>query len=448
MKFNRDFIWGAATAAYQVEGAVSEDGRGKSIWDVFSAVPGKVVNNQNGNVACDHYHRYKEDVGLLNKLGMNAYRFSVAWPRVMPEGFGRVNEKGLDFYDRLTDELLNQGIEPYITLYHWDMPYEIDKLGGFRNSEIANWFALYTDVVTRRLGDRCKNFITINEPQCVLNLGYKLGVHAPGYCLSDKEVFECVPNILLCHGRAAEIIRKNVKNSRLSLAACSENVYPDNDEPLLVKKTCAYNFEQPSIASLLWLLDPICKGEIPQVIAEKFPEAFDKLTSDDMKLISKPIDYIGFNIYTALSMVLNEKGGLTEKEPYPGYPVTSMGWRVNEECMYWMTKFIYERYKLPIVISENGMANNDWVCLDGKIHDELRADYLERHIRAVGKAMEEGADVRGYFVWSLLDNFEWSAGYEKRFGLVYVDYRTQKRTIKESGYRLRDFIQKNRNQAD
>lgn len=444
MEFDKSFKWGVATAAYQIEGAASEDGKGKSIWDVFCKRAGATANGQSGDVACDHYHRYREDVKLMSELSINAYRFSVSWPRVLPEGVGRVNEKGLDFYDRLTDELLHYGIEPFVTLYHWDMPYEIHKKGGFLNDEISRWFAEYADVVTRRLGDRCKNFMTINEPQCVLNLGYRQGVHAPGLKLSEKEAFDCVPNILLCHGRAAQVIRQNVRDSKLSFAACGENFYPVNDDPVLAEKTGRLNFDPLNPVSLSWFLDPVCLGKIPPELAEAYPEAFGKLTDSELALIGLPVDYLGFNIYTASGTELDGEGKLKERTPPDGAPVTAMNWQMNEECIYWMLRYLHERYKMPVLICENGAACNDWVCLDGKVHDELRVDYLKRHIGAMERAMKEGADVRGYFVWSFMDNFEWAAGYEKRFGLVHVDYQTQKRTVKESGLWYRDFIRRSR----
>ncbi len=440
MGFPKDFVWGAATAAYQIEGAQLADGKGASIWDSFSSIPGKVLFDQNGNIACDHYHRYKEDVKLMSELGIQAYRFSVSWARVCPNGDGAINEKGLDFYDRLVDALLKYDITPYLTLYHWDMPYALEKKGGFRNRDTIDAFAKYTDAVTKRLGDRCKHYFTLNEPQCFLNLGYKQGIHAPGHKLTDAQCAECMPNILLCHGIANKIIRENVRDAEVSFAACGESVFPARNDPDLIEKVREFNFSQTTPAALNWFADAVCLGKISEPLLDKFPRAFEALTAEDMKLISTPVDSFGFNIYTADIADLDAAGNLVLCKQKTGEPVTAMGWPIREDCLYWMMKYIWERYQLPIIISENGMASPDRVSLDGKVHDALRIDYLARHISAMERAIEEGVAAKGYFTWSFMDNFEWSFGYEKRFGLVYVDYETQKRTVKDSGYWYRELI--------
>ncbi len=440
MGFRKDFIWGAATASYQIEGAYKEDGKGWSVWDEFAHTPNHILFDQTGDVACDHYHRYQEDVSLMKEIGLNGYRFSTAWTRILPEGRGKVNQKGLDFYDRLVDELLKNGIDPFVTLYHWDMPYALEQKGGFRNREIVQCFAEYADVLTRRLGDRVKNFMTLNEPQCQLNLGYKYGIHAPGNKLTEEECAECMPNMLLCHGVATDIIRKNVKDATVGFAACGENFFPVRNDEKLVQKAYEYNFGQTTPAALGWFTDPICLGRFPEVFLKKFPRAFEKVTQEDMKCISQPVDYVGFNIYTAELLDLDEKGELKVVPTPDGTAMTAMSWPIYEDCMYWMLKFIWQRYQKPIVISENGMANTDRVFLDGKVHDPLRIDYMQRHIGAMERAVNEGVDMRAYFAWSFMDNYEWAFGYERRFGLVHVDYQTQKRTVKDSGYWYRDFI--------
>lgn len=440
MNFGKDFIWGAASSAYQTEGAATADGKGKSVWDVFSHKAGNIVNDRNADVSCEHYSRYAEDVKLMSEIGIKAYRFSTAWTRILPEGRGKIEHKGLDFYDRLTDELLKYGIEPYLNLYHWDLPQALHEKGGFLNGDIAEWFAEYAQAVTARLGDRIKNFMTLNEPQCFVNLGYKHGIHAPGLKLSEEELFKICCNVVKCHGRATDVIRKNVKNSVVSAACCAEDYYPARDDEKLNEAVKQFFFNPLSVTSLSWFADPVFLGKIPQELAEKYPESYGKITAEEMKSISQPLDYFGFNIYTAPAMDFGADGTLREVVPYEGYPVTAMNWQMNEKCMEYALDYISERYRMPIIISENGMANNDWICLDGKVHDELRIDYLKRHIGAIKKANSRGADVRGYFVWSFTDNFEWAAGFEKRFGLVYVDYNTQKRTVKESGWWYKNFI--------
>ncbi len=441
MSFKKDFVWGAASASYQVEGAYKEDGKGKSVWDEFTSIPDKILFDQNGKVACDHYHRYKEDVSLMRNLSLDAYRFSLSWTRIIPDGMSEINQKGLDFYDRLVDELLKNGIKPYITLYHWDMPYELEKKGGFRNREIVSHFERYADVVTKKLGDRCREFMTLNEPQCNLNLGYYHGVHAPGHKLSIDEAVECMPNMLLSHGAAVEVIRKNVKNSHVGFAACGESVFPVRDDEKLEKLTYESNFAQTSPAAIGWFTDPVCLGKFPKSFMDKYPHILEKVTAEDMARISLPVDYLGFNYYTAEEVDLDENGELKVVTSAAGTPVTAMNWPIREKGLYWMLKFLDRRYKKPIAITENGMANSDYVCLDGKVHDEYRIDYMKRHFAAMEKVTDEGVDLEAYFAWSLMDNFEWSFGFERRFGLVYVDYETQKRTIKESGYWYKNFIE-------
>ncbi len=440
--FKKDFVWGAATASYQVEGAAFEDGKGRNIWDVITRKDGYMHQvGQNGDEACDSYHRYKEDVKIMAELGIKAYRFSVSWARVMPSGTGKVNEKGLKYYVDLVDELIKNGITPYVTLYHWDMPYEIYLRGGWLNKEIAAWFADYADVVTKALGDRVKNYFTINEPQCVVGAGYMNGDHAPALRVSAEEGLTAIHNTLLAHGMAYRVIKKNVPGARVGYAPVGGVCHPaeKTDECIEAARRRMFSVgNEPWWSPCAWT-EPIINGRYPDDMIEKFGHIMPKYTKEEMDVIHTGLDFFAFNTYNSEAVMAD---GTTAPRK-PGFARTAMNWPVTEECLYWGAKFYYERYKLPIIISENGMSCHDWICRDGKVHDSYRIDYIERHLAALKRAADEGVDIDGYFLWSLLDNFEWREGYNERFGIVFVDFATKERTIKDSGFVYSAIIKNN-----
>ncbi len=447
MGFDKNFVWGAATAAYQVEGAAKEDGKGESIWDVFSKEPGKTFEGHHGDVACDQYHRYEEDIQIMKKLGIQAYRFSVSWPRIFPEGTGEVNPKGLDYYDRLVDALLENGITPYMTLYHWDLPYALQLQGGWMNPSSPEWFYEYAKVIGTHFSDRVKHFFTINEPQCVIDLGYGVGIHAPGLKVGHREYFQLWHNVLKTHGRAVQALRETAKQKvEIGIAPCGGIYYPATEKPEDIEAARKANFMTASdnVQELSWNIgfccDPIYFGQYPEHVLQKFGKWFPKFTDQDMELISQPTDFHGQNIYNGVKVRSDEQGNPVRVARPAGYGKTAVNWPVTPECLYWGPKFLYERYKKPFYITENGMACHDVVSLDGKVHDPNRIDFIHRYLREYRRAAENGVDVRGYFQWSLLDNYEWHSGYAERFGIVYVDYETQERIIKDSGYDYADII--------
>jgi len=437
MGFPKGFAWGAATASYQIEGATREDGRGMSIWDTFCQRPGAVWENQTGDVACDHYHRWREDVGLMEEIGLTAYRFSVAWPRVMPLGTGKVNAKGLAFYDRLVDALLAAGVEPWLTLYHWDMPQAVYDRGGWLNREIVDWFADYAEVVVGRLGDRVKHWFTLNEPQCFIGFGLRDGLQAPGLKLSRGEVLRAGHHALLAHGRAVQVIRAGVKGSQVGWAAVGWSRIPATKSAADIRAAKAATFavtdDEPVNINNTWWMDPLYLGRYPADGLKLYGADVPDIRPGDMKTIAQKLDFQGFNTYNGLLTRAAKGPRGWETVPLPtGYPMNFFGGSVTPECLYWTTKFMYERYKLPVVISENGVSCHDWVSLDGKVHDPNRIDYVARHLLALRRAGDEGVKLAGYFLWSLLDNFEWSHGYKQRLGLIHVDYVTGRRTLKDS----------------
>ena len=448
MAYNKDFIWGVASSAYQIEGAWNEDGKGLSIWDIYSHEEGKIANNHTGDVACDHYHRFKNDVKLMKELGIRAYRFSISWTRIFPNGIGTVNEKGVKFYSSLIDELLNNGIEPYIALFHWDYPYALAKKGGWLNEESVNWFAEYAGKISELYSDRVKNFITFNEPQCFIGYGYLSGAHAPGVKATYKEVFQMCHNVLKAHGAAVIAIRKNAKQAvKVGYAPTCGAMYPSVETKENIEATRKKYFSCPPLNrevlwNVSWWSDPVVLGRYPEDGLEAYKEYLPKITDEDMKLISQPIDFYGQNIYNGREVILDGNGNALLAERKQGYPKTGNHWPITPKSLYWGPKFLYERYKLPIMITENGMASNDVVSLDGKVHDPNRIDFLHRYLNELEKAQKDGVDVCGYFVWTFLDNYEWTRGYNDRFGLVYVDYETQQRRPKDSAYWYKDWIER------
>lgn len=442
--FCKDFLWGAASAAHQIEGAYLEDGKGMGIWDTFEQETGYIIRNENGNVACDHYHRYREDVAIMKELGLKSYRFSVSWPRVMPEGYGTVNEKGLQFYIDLVNELTEAGIEPMVTLFHWNLPTAIYELGGWENPQVVDWFEQYTDVVTTALGKKVKYWMTFNEPQLFIGAGLNAGVFAPFEKKSTEALMRISKNVYLAHGKAVRIIRKNCQNSIVGMAPTGEIVIPRdmNAESIERARKLSFSMKKENFtSSITWWSDPVFFGKIPEDAQAIFGECLPVLTEEEWEIVTEPLDFYGFNIYQGLE----DLDSTEEYGPYayPGSPKTSMDWNVTPEVLYWSCRFLYERYGKPIMITENGMSSFDWVSLDGKVHDPNRIDFLHRYLRSIKDAVSEGIPVLGYQYWSIMDNFEWINGYDKRFGLVYVDYRTQKRTIKDSACWYRDVIATN-----
>lgn len=442
--FCKDFLWGAASAAHQIEGAYLEDGKRMGIWDTFEQETGYIIRNENGNVACDHYHRYREDVAIMKELGLKSYRFSVSWPRVMPEGYGTVNEKGLQFYIDLVNELTEAGIEPMVTLFHWNLPTAIYELGGWENPQVVDWFEQYTDVVTTALGKKVKYWMTFNEPQLFIGAGLNAGVFAPFEKKSTEALMRISKNVYLAHGKAVRIIRKNCQNSIVGMAPTGEIVIPRdmNAESIERARKLSFSMKKESFtSSITWWSDPVFFGKIPEDAQAIFGECLPVLTEEEWEIVTEPLDFYGFNIYQGLE----DLDSTEEYGPYayPGSPKTSMDWNVTPEVLYWSCRFLYERYGKPIMITENGMSSFDWVSLDGKVHDPNRIDFLHRYLRSIKDAVSEGIPVLGYQYWSIMDNFEWINGYDKRFGLVYVDYRTQKRTIKDSACWYRDVIATN-----
>lgn len=442
--FDKDFIFGAATASFQIEGATNIDGRTPSIWDTHCQKEGNIYDSSNGDIACESYLRYKEDVKLLKKLGVKAYRFSISWSRVMPK-FNKVNKKGINYYRNLALELIKNGITPYVTIYHWDMPQYIDDMGGFLNPDFPKWFEEYTTVVTTHLGDIVKDYITINEPQCIIHLGHRTKEHAPGVSLREKELLQCIHNLLLAHGRSVRVIRKNVENSTIGFAPCSRAFVPtDKDSKELYQKcydsyfdiTTNYDFAYGvSIYS-----DPVFLGDYPKKYYEIFKDILPNITKEDLEIISTPIDYCYQNNYSGDYYNLDESGNLLQLPKELGCPESNIFWgQVVPESLYYIPKFLYERYKKPIIISENGMCCHDAVSLDGKVHDPNRVDFIRRYLMNLDKAYKE-VPIKGYFYWSLLDNFEWALGYTKRFGIVYVDYKTRNRMPKDSYYAYKKII--------
>ena len=450
MSFRKDFVWGAATASYQVEGAAYEDGKGLNIWDVFCKEDGHVYEHHTGDVACDQYHRYKEDVAIMKELGLKAYRFSVNWARILPEGTGKVNEKGLAYYDNLVNCLIENGIEPYMTLYHWDLPCALHQRGGWLNPQSPEWFYEYAKLMAAHFSDRVSHFFTFNEPQCTVGLGYVTGEHAPGLKVGPYDYFSIWHNVLKAHGRGVQAIREAaVRPVEIGMAPCGALYYPatDSKEDIEAARKANFSLHEADIRAVSWdvafCADPVFLGQYPEDIMKSFGQYFPKNAEKDLELISQPLDFYGQNMYNAVPVRADENGNPVRVDRYQGFPKTAIQWPVTPEVLYWAPKFLYERYQKPFYVTENGMSSHDWVSLDGKVHDASRVDFMHRYLREFKKAAADGVDLRGYFAWSLMDNFEWAYGYSERFGMVYVDYQTQKRTVKDSGLFYKNVIASN-----
>lgn len=436
MAFPEHFLWGAAAAAYQIEGAAFEDGRGRSVWDDFCDQPGMVEQGHTGEIACNHYHRYSEDVAIMKAMGLAAYRFSISWPRVLPEGVGSMNEAGVDFYDQLTDELLAAGITPYATLFHWDFPSALFAKGGWLNRDSAAWFGEFASLMVQRLGDRVHNWITLNEPQVYIHLGHRDGEHAPGLKLSLSEQLLAGHNTLRAHGKAVEAIRAGTPEpATIGYTGVGRAICPVNMDPATIQaaREGTNSVQADHHFSNTWWFDPVCLGSYPEEGLAAFGADVPDFPDSDLQEINQPIDFIGLNIYQG-GMVSVDDEGKSCDVPHPvGHPITTFDWPVVPEALRWGPFFAHERYQLPVYITENGLSSMDWISRDGKVHDANRIDFTARYLEQLQLAIADGADVRGYFHWSIMDNFEWAKGYTKRFGLVYVDYATGERTVKDSG---------------
>lgn len=447
MGFNKDFVWGAATASYQIEGAAYEGIKGLNVWDVCCKQDGFVKDGDTGDVACDHYHKYKEDVQIMKKIGIQAYRFSINWARVLPDGTGKVNEEGLDFYDKLVDELEANGIEPYVTLFHWDYPNELFKRGGWLNPDSPEWFAEYTRVIVDKLSDRVTHWMTLNEPQCFIGLGHESGIHAPGLKLNKGYVLQAAHNTLLAHGKAVQVIRQNSKKPcEIGFAPVGSVTMPatDSKEDLEIARKITFecNMDNGIWANSLWM-DPVFFGTYPEDGMKSMERWWPSIGQNDMDLIHQPLDFFACNIYQGATVQSDGNGNFEYVKKSEGYPRTAITWPITDEVLYYGAKFFCERYKKPFLITENGMSNIDRIFLDGKVHDPVRIDFLTRYLKAYQRAADEGYPLKGYFQWSLMDNFEWAEGYNERFGMVYVDYPTGNRILKDSAYWYKDIIANN-----
>ncbi len=443
MKFPDGFTWGVSTGSYQIEGGASPEERGDSVWDMFCRRPGAIWRGQSGEMACDHYHRWAEDVELMRGLGVGAYRFSICWPRVLPEGVGAVNERGLDFYDRLIDALLNAGIEPWVCLFHWDYPTALFNRGGWLHADSSKWFADYTRVIAEKFSDRVGHWMTQNEPQCFIGLGHLTGEHAPGIQLPMDLALRAAHNSLLAHGRAVEVIRGcSNRDSKIGIGMAGPKTVPHTDGDLEAARSAFFDVNPDGLWNNAWWMDPVYKGCYPENGLRAYGNAAPDVADGDMKIISKPLDFTMVNVYNAHRVEKSDDGGWKLMALPKGFNRTSQDdWPVEPEGMYWCCRWLYEEYGLPVVVTENGHQNLDFVMSDGKVHDPQRIDFAYRYLNELRRAIEDGFDVRGYFHWTLLDNFEWRFGYKVRVGLVYTDFETLDRTPKDSYYWYRSVIE-------
>lgn len=443
IRFPEDFCWGAATSSYQIEGAWNEDGRGESIWDRFSRIPGKVTNGDNGDIACDHYHRFQEDVALMAELGLDAYRFSIAWPRILPEGKGKVNQKGLDFYKRLTHELLKKDIMPTATIYHWDLPQALQDKGGWGNREIVDYFVEYAELLFRELGDLIPRWITHNEPWMASIVGHAFGEHAPG-----KEDFvlalKAAHNMLLSHGKTVRAYREYNFNGEIGITLNLVPAYPaSNSEGDIYKAKLQEEFIND------WFLKPLFKGQYPEEMKEIYQreKGWFEFPAEDFEIITEKIDFLGINYYSRVVVKDNPASDhLLKKDVIKpeGGKFTDLGLEIFPQGLYDILFKVKDNYtgELPLLITENGAVFEDQV-ISGKVNDQARIDFYRDHFISAYRAIQDGVPLKGYYIWSLMDNFEWAHGYGKRFGIIYVDYSTLKRIPKESAYWYKQVISRN-----
>jgi beta-glucosidase len=469
MSFPPGFVWGAASSAFQIEGAHDADGKGPSNWDAFGhdrpdhAPPGgiaapNVYMRHTGDVACDHYHRFPEDVALMKAIGLQAYRFSISWPRVIPDGLGAVNDRGLAFYDRLVDALLAAGITPWVTLYHWDTPLALWDRGSWLNPDIPHWFARYTHAVVDRLSDRVTHWITLNEPQIFLGPGEHEGLQTSNARRGHAERLRAAHNALLAHGHAVQVIRARARSApsvgwapigraKVPVGGCelipsSGSTHPDAaDRPLAPRpedveaaRIATHAVIHKDFWNNAWFADPVFLGHYPEDGLRLFAHDAPRPAPGDMETIRQPLDFYGINVYDAELVRMGHDHKPHRVDFPPGHARNALGWFVCPEALYYTPRFLYERYRCPMVITENGFSAHDWVDLDGRVRDPQRIDYTRRYLRQLRRAIAEATDVRGYFHWSIMDNFEWQCGYRERFGLIHVDYTTLRRTLKDSAH--------------
>ena len=450
--FGKDFVWGTATSAYQIEGGYLESGKGPSIWDAFCTIPGKIQNGDTGNVACDHFHKFKDDIKLLKELGVNSYRLSLSWSRIMPEGKNAINEEGVNFYNEIIDELLENNITPWVTLYHWDLPLALQlEDDGWLGESIIDYFVEYADVCFKRFGDRVKNWITLNEPWVVAILGYGHGVFAPGR-VSEVEPYKVAHNLLLAHAYAVDHYRANYSSQNGSIGITNNC---DWREPLTDSKSDIDASQRALEFFLGWFADPIYLGDYPQVMKERIGEKLPEFTKKEKELLKGSSDFFGLNHYTTMYAAHTEQvdenedvhgnGGITKDQGVSlsvdkDWKLTKMNWAVVPWGCKKLLKWISERYSNPdIYITENGCAFDDEI-IEGQINDSDRVEYFSTYLSACEEAIQEGVNLKGYFAWSFLDNFEWNSGYSKRFGIYYVDFKTLKRTPKASAKWFKKFL--------
>lgn len=441
IQFPKDFLWGAATASYQIEGAYDEDGRGESIWDRYCRTPGNILDGSSGDIGCDHYHRYEEDVKLMKKIGIRSYRLSISWSRIFPSGYGEPNMAGLLFYKNLITCLHENGIDAAVTLYHWDLPQKLQDIGGWANPLVVDYFVSYAKFIFEELGDQVSMWITFNEPFCSAFLGNWEGRHAPGY--HDFETALTVAHhLLLAHGKTVGLYRTMNLTAKIGITLNMNYNYPATQKAEDIHAAALSHGAWNN-----WFAEPVMKGTYPEELVKLYQEkgVMPKIEEEDMQMIAQPVDFLGLNHYFSVKVKASEEGWpLPVKEECYGADFTEMGWGINPEGLKDILLRLHEDYgSIPIYITENGAAFRDIVNSQGEVEDTGRIEFLRRYLASVSQAIEEGVNLKGYFLWSLMDNFEWALGYSKRFGLIHVDYETKKRTIKQSGYWYADVIQKN-----
>jgi beta-glucosidase len=427
-KFSKDFLWGTATASFQIEGATREDGRGESIWDRFAAVPGHILTGESGDPACDSYHRYQDDIAIMRQLGVNAYRFSTAWPRIIPSGAGPINAAGLDYYDRVIDSLLAANITPFVTLYHWDLPQALQDQGGWENPTTIDAFLRYTDIVVSQLGDRVKHWATHNEPWCISILSHQIGHHAPG--LKDRKIaLQVAHNVLISHGQAVPVIRARCPDAQVGIVLNFEPAYPATDSEA---DQIAADLHDAQFN--LWFLNPIVGRGYPQIAWQHYGQDVPQISQDDLSTIAVPLDFLGINYYTRRIChdPIHSHGSKVINRPNP-VNLMSRGWEVFPQGLRCLIKWLHYDYDFPkLYVTENGATYDD-VFWEGQVHDLSRLDYIKQHVAVLPELIEAGVPLMGYFCWSLMDNFEWATGTRDRFGLAYTDFKTQERSLKDSG---------------
>lgn len=445
---NRKFIWGAASSAFQIEGGIKGSGKGKSIWDVYFEQEARFAELE----SCNHYLLWEKDVNIMKDIGISAYRFSINWTRIIPDGIGKVNIEGIDFYRRLIEKLLENGIEPYVTIFHWDYPYELYRRGGWLSPDSSKWFEEYTYTIIRYLGDGIKNWLTINEPQVFAGLGMQRGKIPPNQKYKEREIASIVHNILLAHGKAVRILRNEVKEEvNIGFSPVLDVYIPKTSKDVEVakKKTIEdiafYGKDIDLWNNRLWV-QPIYEGRYPEEFIKIYQKHLPKYFEDDLKIIGQDLDFFGCNVYSGREV--EQVGGDVIRTEMKNKHRSAIGWDITPEAIYWASRFFYERYKKKILITENGVALSDWIDEDGEINDVGRIDYINKYIKEIEHAINDDIDIIGYFYWSLIDNLEWEKGYNYRFGLVYNDFDKNIRIMKKSAYWYKNLIEKYRKDSN